>query len=178
MKKLFLLSTVVLLLQACVSLKSPDVTYKFFRVTNLDLKQIYTEFHFDIFNPNSVGIESLNYDYELFVEGHKFAGAEDVTLHLTPLTTSDMVVPLNVVYQDLFDQANDIVSKIQKGQKFLPFTLKIRFELDFKIIKFTIPVTIEDQFPLPSLKDVEKQLPSGNLQEELKKIDLSKFLNF
>ena len=139
--------------------KEPTIKYEKVDVKKVSFKETKVEFVYSVENPNSIGLENVVADYELFL-GAKDSPAEgtaptvsgkDVTFNIKAKDTSEFRLPMDLNYEGIFKSAAELTRIIVGGQKSIPFVLKTTFHLDLKILKFKIPIESKGELPLPEV---------------------------
>jgi LEA14-like dessication related protein len=169
---------IVLLAAGCgvlfTSFSFSDLTYQQPKITyvRLDVKKVTFEdtqvnFVYSVENPNVIGLSGIKVDYALYLGQKDEPGAKeaptatgkDVTFSIGARTTSPFVLPMTINYVGFFHSADKLTQIILSGKKTIPFVLKTVFHLELAFLKFSIPVTVHGELPLPEVA-APARLPS------------------
>jgi LEA14-like dessication related protein len=154
MKQLLGIVTIILLLIAGCSpvppgfVKKQTIKYKQTDITGLLKEKVNANVVFTEINRDSVTLDDVSLDYELYLEGQKFATGRDLKFNFKANDTTDFVVPIEVKYLDFFKTAEDMTKAMLKGKRTIRFELKTYITIRLAVFSFTIPVTAEGELPL------------------------------
>ncbi len=149
-----------LLCSFSMGLKKPEITYKKVDVKQVTFRDTKVEFVYSVDNPNPVGLQNISVDYELYlgVTSRPSSGTaptaagKNVKFNVKAKSVSEFRLPMTINYEAFFKSAEKLTKIILGGQKTIPFVLETRFTLNLKILKFSIPVEVKGQLPLPEVK--------------------------
>ncbi|NNM67324.1 MAG: hypothetical protein HKM06_04850 [Spirochaetales bacterium] len=139
--------------------QQPKVTYVRLDVKKVTYENTRVDFVYSVENPNLIGLSGIKVDYQLYL-GQKndpsaqeppTAAGKDVTFSIGARTTSPFVLPMTINYVGFFHSAGKLTQIILSGQKTVPFVLKTVFHLELAFLKFSIPVTVHGELPLPQV---------------------------
>lgn len=131
--------------------KKPTIIYDRVDVKKVTIEKTEIEFVFIVDNPNTFGIDDVLADYELFLKGNSTATGKDVKFTIPPGGKSELRLPLEINYANVFHSAAELTKAVLGGAKTIPFKLDITFKIDLKVLKFEIPLSVEGELPLPEI---------------------------
>ena len=132
--------------------KKPSINYDRADVKSVTMEKTLVEFVYIVDNPNSFGIDNVLADYELFLKGNSTAVGKDMKFTIPGNGKSELRLPLEINYVNVFKSAEELTKSILGGAKTIPFRLDITFHIDLKVFKFDIPISAEGELPLPEVK--------------------------
>ena len=101
----------------------PTVEFAGLNVNHVDFEQIETDFVFNVDNPNPVGFSVHDFDYALSFSDVEWAtGDNPEGLTLNPGNDSEMSLPVDLVFVDLYDMI-----QASRGADSLPFGVRGNF---------------------------------------------------
>jgi hypothetical protein len=103
-------------------------------------------------NHDTVTLDDVSINYEVFIEGKPFGSGKDVKLMFRALDTTEIPIPLSVRYGDLFRTTADVAKAIASGKKSVRFNLRTLVTIRFLGIPVEIPHQAEGELPLPEIK--------------------------
>lgn len=144
MRPAFLLSA--LLLPGCDGdLKAylPDVAFDRLEVNSVTWDAADTNFVFKVDNPNPIDITLASFDYALDFEGEEWLTGDDPDgLTLGAAGSSELSLPVNLVFKDLYDMVQAI-----RGEDTIDFELAGSFGFNTPIGLVDIPYDADGGFP-------------------------------
>ena len=145
-----LLLIMLLPLSSCASLeqiiKQPEVTFSHFNLTDASLLEGTAVFHFNVHNPNPIGIRASRITYDLKLNQKDFvAGQLNQGVSLAAGATSPMRIPIRLNYLDFFDSLNQLWQN-----KSADYALSGGFSVG----PLTIPYKAKGSFDLPRLPKI------------------------
>lgn len=143
--------------------QKPTIVYDRVDVKSVTMEKTEIEFVYIVDNPNSVGIDGVLADYELFLKGNSTAVGKDMKFTIPAGGKSELKLPLEINYVNVFKSAADLTKAVLGGEKTIPFKMDILFKIDWKVLKFNVPITAEGELPLPEVK------PAAPAPADLKK---------
>lgn len=146
--------------------KKPTVVYDRMDVKSIKAKTANVEFVYIVDNPNSIGVDHIKADYELFLKGKPTAKGKDVNFTIPAETRQEFRLPLEINYLDVFESAGALAKAITQGKKSIPFQMDITFKIEVKVLKFEVPITAKGDLPLP------KATPPKKVKIKKKKLKL------
>jgi Late embryogenesis abundant protein len=108
-------------------LQKPTFTYKGAELVEVSQSGTRVDFLFSAHNPNAAGLKNVTCSYELFVKGKKFLTGNDIPFTLDPKGDTEITVPVEIVYRDLFPVLGSVIGLILSGQKTIPITIDAVF---------------------------------------------------
>ena len=134
LSKFLLLSLVLSLLASCTavrilkSTKLKEPTFKFVdhKIEKVRSKKTVVHLSFDAYNPNEVGLRNVYLSYELFTKEKRFLKGKNIKINLVPKGTTQVVVPAEIVYKDVFRALRPVAEKILLKHKTLPVKVKVK----------------------------------------------------
>ncbi len=124
----------ILALPGCVytklmttQLEKPTFTYTGAELVETSQGGVIMNFLFSAHNPNEAGLKDVICSYELFVEKKKFLTGRNIPLELNPKGDTEIKVPAEIAYADLYPVLGSIVRRILSGQKTIPITIDAVF---------------------------------------------------
>jgi LEA14-like dessication related protein len=143
--------------------QKPTIVYDRVDIKSVTMEKTEIEFVYIVDNPNSVGIDGVLADYELFLKGNSTAVGKDMKFTIPAGGKSELKLPLEINYVNVFKSAADLTKAVLGGEKTIPFKMDILFKIDWKVLKFNVPITAEGELPLPEVK------PAAPAPADLKK---------
>jgi hypothetical protein len=141
-------------------IKKQSIHYKRTDVLRVTPERVDANLVFLEINRDSVTLDNVTIDYELYLEGERAASGKDVRLNLPANDTTEYIVPITIRWLDFFKTAENMRKAILAGKKTVRFTAKTLVTIHVKLLgSFSIPVAAEDELPLP-----EVQLPKLKLK--------------
>ena len=148
--KTLLVCLLLAALSGCTTLdrivQKPTATFSGFGLTDATLWQGTALFHFDVHNPNPIGIRANRVKYDLKINGKDFvSGKLDQGISLAAGTTSPMSIPVTLQYMDFFGSMEQLWR-----QK------KADYDLSggFAVGPFMIPFRAQGSFDLPRMPNI------------------------
>ena len=132
--------------------KKQQIKYKETDITNVSSQKVDANAVFREINRDSVTLDNVSVDYELYLEGQKFSSGHDLKFNFKANDTTDFVVPMEVTYLDFFKTAENMTKAVINGKKSVKFELKTVVTIHFGFGPITIPVTAEGDLPLPEVQ--------------------------
>ncbi|MFZ4619659.1 MAG: LEA type 2 family protein [Bacteroidota bacterium] len=132
--------------------QKPTIVYDRVDIKSVTMEKTEVEFVYIVDNPNSVGIDGVLADYELFLKGNSTATGKDMKFTIPAGGKSELKLPLEINYVNVFKSASELTKAVLGGEKTIHFKMDILFKIDWKILKFNVPITAEGEFPLPEIK--------------------------
>jgi len=130
---LILLFSILGLMFSCTAIKlirsskitEPTIKFVKHNVGKPTDKKVTINLDFDAHNPNKIGLKNIFVNYELFIENKRFMRGDNVELSLAPHGKTKIMVPVEIIYQDIFNVAGDLVTKILRRDKSIKVLAKI-----------------------------------------------------
>ena len=163
-----LITLSMLLLQACTaskmlehgSMAEPTLEYVDYRVADISLDTVKVELIFKAKNPNFHQIDTFFADYQFVIEEKVFAEGKDIAVTLIPEGESELIIPAQTSYSNLFGVAGSLASMIRQKKKELPAIVKLTVHGEYLIAdlfgkRITKPydysIDIDMNIPLPEV---------------------------
>ena len=166
--RIILIAVVVVWLQGCTVMKmlehgtmpEPELSYKDYRITNLDLEGVSIDLLFDAYNPGYEQMDTFFASYEFFLREHSVAAGTDIPITLIPEGTTELTVPVQVTYANLLPAVTTLGTLISEKQKTVDGKVNLDvhgeyFTFEFFGKRFTKPyhynIDIDLEIPLPEI---------------------------
>ncbi len=139
-------------LQRIAGYEHPDVRYTDVSVEGLTLENIDLMFHFEIDNPNRVGVKLEEYTYNLLIDDRSFlTGTHQEQLEIGSRSSGTIALPLTLSYRDIYES----ISSVVQADSF-SYTLKTEVGVDIPVYgKTMIPVEAEGTLPRLRMPEVD-----------------------
>lgn len=158
MKKIFLLSSLVILLSGCAifqdlsDIKKPSVRYSSMSIQNISFSEVTLLFDFEVENPNRFGVSADQYSYEFFINENSFlSGTQSENIRVSRESKSTVQVPVTVSYTDMFGTFSSLMNRDS-------FAYELATEVRFSIRGMgqqKIPVKTSGELPIPRMPTIE-----------------------
>ena len=147
---LFLISSCSTL-QSLVGYKHPEIHYRDVSVESLSLDNIELMFHFDIDNPNRVGVKLEEYKYDLLINDRDFlSGAHREQLEIASRSSGIIGLPLTLSFREIYES----VSSVAQADSF-SYLLKTEVGVDIPVYgKTMIPIEVVGSLPRLRMPEV------------------------
>lgn len=157
-------------------LKPPTVAYDHTEVIGVAPRAADVNFHVDVKNPNSVGLQNVRISYQLFHDNKPFLKGNDLLIDLAPSATSPLGVPAEIVYADVFATSLEMAKKAAAGAKTIP----VRIDLvvsgnptlydstrSGSLFPFTVHLSRTEDVPVPqeAIDRLKKQAAEKGLEQ-------------
>lgn len=166
MKKIILLSIVLIILSGCNTLRDlsniqkPSVRYSKMSVDDISFSDVTLLFDFEVDNPNSFGVSADQYRYEFFINGEEFVtGIQTENLRIAGQSKSIVQVPVSLTFSEVFDTIGSVARRDS-------IAYRISSEVQFDIAgigRQRVPVSAEGELPIPKPPRIE--LDNFNVKE-------------
>lgn len=152
-----LLLMVMLAVTSCSTIRglagyeSPEVSYKNMSVEGISLDSIDLMFHFEIDNPNRVGVKLEEYVYSLAINDRDFlSGTHSKQVEVESRSKATVSLPLTLSYNDLYES----VSSVVRSDSF-SYALDTEVGVDIPVYgNTTVPVRVEGELPMLRMPEV------------------------
>ena len=156
-KKLICAATIIVLLSGCSPVppdfaKKQSVTYVRTDVTNLSTDKVNANVVFQEINRDSVSLDNVSANFDLFLEKQKVASGKDIKFNFKANDTTELVIPVEAKYLDLFKTTENLAKAEINGKKTVKFEVIVAVTITYKLASFTITVSGEGEWPLPEVK--------------------------
>ena len=158
MKKFISIFMVALFVSGCAALRDfadtrrPTLDYNSMSIQSIDFNGAVLQFHFDVNNPNPVGLTADRYSYEFFINDNSFlSGTEEQNLHISRESVSTLSVPVTLNFSEMLNTFSSIV-----GSEV--FAYRINTEVQFDIPGLGVqrlPVNASGELPIPRIPRIE-----------------------
>jgi hypothetical protein len=160
-------------------LKAPTVAYDRTEMVGIAARAANVNFHVDVKNPNSVGLQNVRISYQLFHDDKPFLKGNDLLIDLAPGGTSPLGVPAEIVYADVFATSLKVAQKVLAGDRVIP----VRIDLvvsgnptlydstrSGSLFPFTVHLSRTEDVPVPQEAiDRLKKDAAGKAVDQLKR---------
>jgi LEA14-like dessication related protein len=130
--------------QRIMGYQEPDVRYTDMSIEGISLEQIDLKFHFEIDNPNRVGVKLEEYAYSLLINEYSFlSGSHSEQLEIASRSSGTIALPLTLSYRDLYESVSSVAQADSFG-----YRLNTEVGVNIPVYgKAMIPVTVEGTLP-------------------------------
>ncbi len=137
--------------QQLAGYQEPDVRYTDVTIERLSLDAIDLKFHFEIDNPNRVGVTLEDYAYNLLINDHNFlSGSHREQLEIASQGSGTVALPLTLSYREVYES----VSSVVRADSF-NYTLNTEVGVNIPVYgKVMIPVKAEGTLPRLRMPEV------------------------
>jgi len=164
---LFLL-LLVLVLSGCEELEKPKLTYQSTNIKNITFEKVDFDVVFDLENINPVAITAITTDYEIYLNNRRFVSGKKALNDVPGRGKTQLVLPVTLLYADLFNGVSGLVSAMAQGQKSIPYQAKGNLAAKVVgLIDFTVPIDQTAEIPLP---EIPKEKLDQQLQQQLNQL--------
>lgn len=163
--KIIFSGIICFLLAGCIA-KSPIINYKSNEVALNGIDSVKTKFFFTLQNPNALALNG-NIDYNLYIEDQEFLSGESEQINAPANGETTFALQQDLSFDKIFGSAAELVNVIAKGQEFIK--VRVSGQYRTKVLGFIeLPVKLDKEIdvPLPTMKDIEREL-SSQLQQQL-----------
>lgn len=132
--------------------EAPDVSYRSVSIESISLDHIDVRFHFEVDNPNRVGISLEEYRYDLLINNNEFlSGSHAEQLEISSRSSSMVALPLRLSYRDIYESFASVV----RADSFA-YRLETEVGLNIPVLgKRAIPVQVEGVLPRLRMPQIE-----------------------
>jgi LEA14-like dessication related protein len=141
-------------LVSCVEVAEPEVTFVNQTVDNISLEAVDLGLHFDVKNPNPIGIDRADLDYTLSLNNQKLTGGVAPDVSLPANKTSRLSLPLEINYLNIFKTVTSLSDAVTQGQAKLPYALDGKMTFYIFSVPVKVPVKVQGELPLPRVPDI------------------------
>jgi len=137
--------------QRIMGYQEPDVRYTDMSVEGISLEKIDLKFHFEIDNPNRVGVTLEEYAYSLLINEYDFlSGSHREQLEIASRGSGTVALPLSLSYREVYQS----VSSVARADSF-SYRLNTEVGVNIPVYgKAMIPVTVEGSLPRLRMPEV------------------------
>ncbi len=137
--------------QRLMGYEEPDIRYTDMSIERLSLEEIDLKFHFEIDNPNRVGVTLEEYAYRFLINDRDFlSGSHREQLEIASQGSGSIALPLTLSYRDVYES----VSSIARADSFR-YTLNTEVGVNIPVYgKTMVPVTVEGSLPRLQMPEV------------------------
>ncbi|MEI7907287.1 MAG: LEA type 2 family protein, partial [Bacteroidota bacterium] len=79
---------------------------------------------------------------------------------------SELKLPLEINYVNVFKSAAELTKAVLGGEKTIHFKMDILFKINWKVLKFNVPISAEGELPLPEVKPAAPA--PGDIKKKIK----------
>lgn len=158
MKKYISILLVAIIAAGCAALRDfadtrrPTLEYNSMSVQSIDFNRAILQFHFDVNNPNPVGLTADRYSYEFFINDNSFlSGSQDQNLRISRESVSTLSVPVTLSFSEMVNTFSSLVGSDS-------FAYRINTEVQFDIPGLgvqSLPVNASGELPIPRMPRIE-----------------------
>jgi hypothetical protein len=158
MKQVFLCAAMLLVILASCSPVPPDfakkqsITYLRTDITNMSTDKIDANVVFQEINRDSVSLDNVSANFDLFLEKQKVASGKDIKFNFKANDTTEFVIPVEAKYLDLFKTTENLAKAEINGKKTVKYEVIAVVTLYYNLASFSITVSAEGDWPLPDVK--------------------------
>lgn len=157
-------------------LKPPTVAYDHTEVVGVAPRAANVDFHVNVKNPNSVGLQNVRVSYQLFHDDKPFLKGHDVLIDLAPSATSPLGVPAEIVYADVFATSVTVAQKVLAGARTIPVRIDLVISgnptlydstRSGSLFPFTVHLRRTEDVPVPqeAIDRLKKQAAEKGLEQ-------------
>jgi LEA14-like dessication related protein len=148
---LLLALTTLITVAGCGQLfEKPRVRVRSVNVTSLSFAGVGFDIVFAVENPNVIGVDLAKLDYQLDIDGHRFAqGRGNHPLHVPAQGTGQLTLPVSFKFVDLTQALASLFTK-----RTVPFSIATRLGFGTPIGVITIPLSHQGTLPVPQLPSI------------------------
>ncbi len=155
----------------------PKIDYNNYKITKATDKKVSVELSLIAKNPNKVALKNILVGVELFTQGKRFFVGNNIKLILKANDKTMIIVPVEVIYNDILKVAGDIAKKIVNGKTTIKVLAKLTvigtptlynaqlFSFDYKTEK-TFPVSLFLDIEDKDSKDKDSKDKDGKNKDE------------
>jgi hypothetical protein len=157
MKRSFIFPTILLLFgPACSTVSqqtAPRCLLQFVRnqIVHANLDRLEQVFHYIYTDPQSVKLDSVLADYELYLDGKQAAVGRGVSLDVSKDQPTPLAVPVRVNWLEYFGTLDKLVQCVQSGKKNAPFHMRTIMTFHCAARSFQLVCETEGQLLLPQI---------------------------
>ena len=156
-QSLICVGIIIVLLSGCSPVppgfaKKQSVTYLRTDVTSLSTDKVNANVVFQEINRDSVSLENVSANFDLFLEKQKVASGKNIKLNFKANDTTEFVIPVEARYLDLFKTTENLAKAEINGKKTVHFEVVVAVTIYYELASFTITVSGEGEWPLPEVK--------------------------
>jgi len=146
LKKLFVLLSVILLLNGCsLFMSKPEIAVKGVEIASVNRAGVEMDFLIAVTNPNSYSLKLTGYSYNLSVSALPLAKGENhEVVEFSGNTTTAIRLPVRVTFQDLLE-----ILKRRPDPEHIPYQLTAGLDLQTPFGYVVIPVDKSGTFAVP-----------------------------
>lgn len=168
----FTLGFLVALCSGCTALMivggsdlvKPKFTYIKYKKGDIDKEKATVYLYFEASNPNRIGLKDTLVDYELSIEGQRFLTGQQVSLNLVPGAKTEIIVPADVVYKDVFKAAGPVIQLALMGREKIPVDVRVRIHGEPKVYDGAREGSFY-AFNFETSQRIEVDIPKAKLRE-------------
>jgi len=158
----------VLVLSGCEELEKPKLTYQSTNIKNISFEKVDFDVVFDLENINPVAITAITTDYEIQLNNRRFVSGKKALNDVPGRGKTQLVLPVTLLYADLFNGVANLVTAVGQGQKTIPYQVKGTLAAKVVgLIDFTVPIDQTAEVPLP---EIPKEKLEQQLQQQLNQL--------
>ncbi len=121
------------ILTSCTAIKliqqtkiiDPKVDYVDAKVAKISDKKVVINLNFKAYNPNDIGLKNIFLHYELYYQEKRLLKGDNIELALSPKADTKIVVPVELIYFDIFRVADSVTKKLMSNAKTIPILVKV-----------------------------------------------------
>lgn len=158
MKKYIAIILVAVFMASCAALRDfadtrrPTLQYNSMSIQSIDFNRAVVQFHFDVNNPNPVGLTADRYSYEFFINENSFlSGSQDQNVRISRESVSTLSVPVTLSFSDIINSFGSLIGSES-------FAYRINTEVQFDIPGLGVqrlPVSASGELPIPRMPRIE-----------------------
>lgn len=158
----------VMVLSGCEELEKPKLTYQSTNIKNITFEKVDFDVVFDLENINPVAITAITTDYEIYLNNRRFVSGKKALNDVPGRGKTQLVLPVTLLYADLFNGVSGLVSAVAQGQKSISYQAKGNLAAKVVgLIDFTVPIDQTAEIPLP---EIPKEKLDQQLQQQLNQL--------
>ncbi len=158
MKKFVSIFMVAVFASGCAALRDladtrrPTLEYNRMSIQSIDFNRAVLQFHFDVNNPNPVGLTADRYSYEFFINDNSFlSGTEDQNLRISRESVSTLSVPVTLNFSEMLNTFSSLV-----GSEVIAYRINTEVQFDIPGLGVQrLPVNAAGELPIPRIPRIE-----------------------
>lgn len=152
-KKLIISLVLALLLQSCINLRQPSITFQKSEIKLINFQEAEVKFSFDLANDNMIPLNGV-VNYELFIDDRSFLNGTSSQIDVGSNSNTVFYISNKIDLLKIFDTVNSLITAVTSGKKSIPLELKGSFKTQAGIFPLETPFSVKESLPLPTLEQV------------------------
>lgn len=153
LKKIIILITITFLLQSCLNLKQPAISFQKSETKLLSFQEAEVKFYFNLANDNIIPLNG-KINYELLVNNISLFNGASTPIEVGSNSSTEFYLSNKVDLIKIFSTINNLLAEVSSGKKSIPLELKGSFKTQAGLFPLETPINIKENLPLPTLEQV------------------------